>query len=119
VGYDIHIRHVVGTITLPEWRDAVEATDGVRLCSGDTRITNPKTGEVTTIANSGGDTEFFLAEKSKWIRAFRWRPSVGDICFRLTPEFNNPSSALRSTARQLALRLGAHLIGDGGEAYDL
>jgi len=115
--YEISICRAGGVISLREWQAAVAATRGVRLRSGNVSITNPKTGEVISIPNSDADAELFLAERDRWVPAFRWCPSTGEIVFALTHEFSKPDSALAKTARQLALHLGAQLIGERREIY--
>ena len=122
MGYEIHIeRQDSGgqniPITLEEWRAIVEGTDGIRLAEGRHNVTNPKTGEVISFGNAGGDAEVFLPDASTWRRAFLWsRP--GRISFRAPSDWDEPTSQIRRIATALARSLGATLVGDEGEVYE-
>ena len=122
MAYEIHIERRGANaqrlpIALSEWRAVVERTDDVRMAEGDFQTTNPKTGEVIGIRNSGGDAEMFFSDKAAWLRAFRWSPS-GRISFRAPRDFEVPTSAIRQAAIVLARGPGALHVGDEGEIYD-
>ena len=118
MGYSIHITRSEKKIRLEEWKAAVERTDGVRLLSGDATFKNPLDGKTLVIPNRGGDAEFFCTDQGKWLPAFCWHPEEGEITFRGASEFQNPNSPIRIAATQLALFLGAQLVGDEGEVYE-
>jgi hypothetical protein len=123
MAYEIHIERVNDkgepadeSITLSEWKAAIENQKNVRLASNDIVGTNPATGEVIRIPNSDGDAEVFFPEESKWYRVYRWRK--GKINFKGLPSFDNPNDTIRQTTRLLAEVLGARIVGDEGEFYD-
>ena len=113
MGYNIHIERDT-PITLAEWKDVVCTTAGVRLSAAGAFATNPRTGEVIAIPGADGDAEFNLA--GSWIPCFRWQS--GSISFRANRGFSDPQDVLRCTARILAEKLNARMIGDEGERYD-
>jgi len=122
MAYAIHIERRAADgrrlpIQLSEWHAAVMRTDGVRLVEGSFQATNPKTHEVITLRNDGGDTEVFSATDARWEPGFSWSPS-GRISFRAPRDFSQPTSAMRRLALQLARGLDALLVGDEGEVYD-
>lgn len=122
MSYSVHIeRHDASgqriPINLNEWTDAVTATEGVRLASGETTVQNTRTGEVIKMPNSGGEAEVHLLGGDEWQRVFSWS-ALGKISFRAPKDFADSSSPLRSLARTLAGRLSASLVGDEGEIYE-
>ena len=121
MGYEIHIERRDGDeqrlpIALKEWQNAVGATDGVRMAQGDSHVVNPRTGEIVTSPNSGGDAEMLFAANGEWVRVFHWHPP-GRASFRATAAFDDENSDISRIARELAARLSAVLIGDDGEIY--
>ena len=121
MGYEIHIERRDGDeqrlpIALKEWRTAVGTTEGVRMAEGDNQVINPRTGEVVSVPNSGGEAEMLFAADGEWVRVFYWRPP-GRASFRATAAFDDENSDIRRIARGLAARLSAVLIGDDGETY--
>jgi hypothetical protein len=86
------------------------------MADGDIKATNPRTGEVIGISNSGGDAEVFFPDNAAWSRVFRW--SASGISFRACQDFELPASAIRLVAAELARGLDAQLVGDEGEFYD-
>jgi hypothetical protein len=120
--YEIHIARrtpdgQILPIALSEWRTAVQQTQNVRIAEGDFEISNPKTDEIITLRNAGGDAEVFFSAKAEWLRVFRCSPS-GRISFRAPRDFDLPTSDIRRLAAKLARALGASLIGDEGEIYE-
>src|SRR5437762_1505330 len=69
VAYELHIERLPLTdegertpISSDEWKAALSATEGVRLCPpGAHTITNPKTGEVISIPRRDGDAEVYFS----------------------------------------------------------
>jgi hypothetical protein len=122
MAYEIHIERrapegQILPIALSEWRAVVQQTQNVRMAEGDLEITNPKTGEIIRLRNTGGDAEAFFPAKAEWLRMFCWSPS-GRISFRAPRDFDLPNSGIRRLVAELAHALGASLIGDEGEIYD-
>ena len=68
MAYDLHIERAdERPIELSEWRTAVEASEGVRLFAPAAHaFTNPKTGEVISIAAREGDAEVLFPD-GKWV----------------------------------------------------
>jgi hypothetical protein len=116
MGYSLHIERPEGesSITLDEWRGAVQRTTQFRLASGDVEFENPKTHEKIRIPNSGADVEI-LVPPDQWVRAFSWSPS-GSISFRA--DFLSAHSLLVEPVFALAEELNAIVVGDDGEEYD-
>jgi len=122
MAYDLHIERSGGTaqppISLPEWSAAVAETEGVRPASGEAQTaTNPKTGEVISIAARAGDAEVFFPDNGEWHSVFRWRGKSAVFNGRFKP--GDASHPVWSVAVALASRLGAVICGDEGEVYDL
>ena len=122
MAYEIHIARrspdgQILPIQLSEWRTAVLQTRNVRMAEGDLEIRNPKTREIITARNAGGDAEVFFPAKAEWLRVFHWSPS-GRISFRATYDFDLPTSDIRRLAAKLARALSASLIGDEGDIYE-
>ena len=119
MAYDLHIERVdESPIALSEWQAAVEATEGVRLCSAAAHtITNPKTGEVISMGAREGDAEVFFPDSGKWHSVFRWRGESAIFAARFDPtETSHPAW---KAAVALAAPLRAVIRGDEGEIYDL
>jgi hypothetical protein len=122
MGYELHIERRAPdgsrlAIAVSEWRAAVERTNGARIAEGDHQTTNPRTGEVIVLRNTGGDAEVYFPADAAWRRVFRWSRS-GRVSFKATPDFEESASDLRRVAIDLAGRLGALLVGDEGEIYE-
>lgn len=125
MGYDLHIERP-GTaadsdpvaIPLADWKEALSRTEGVRpLADRDVRTTNPKTGEVISIATRDGDAEVLWADDGEWRPAFSWGRGSIKFSGHLTP--GDRAHPVWAAAVRLAARLGAVIRGDGGEVYDL
>jgi hypothetical protein len=114
MGYAIYIRREP-PLTLSEWKAAVDNTEGVRLDSHGVSATNPRTGDVFSIDGVDGDAQVKVA--GEWLPCFLWRDS-GAVAFRAPREFSDPACTVRIAAKRLATRLGAKLVGDGGEEYE-
>jgi hypothetical protein len=119
MSYSIFIeRHDASGARIPiteiEWIDAVRSSDGVRLRTSDVSARNPKTGDLITIQGSGCDADFFDQTTGDWLPTFFWS-SRGKIQFNATEEFEEPGSALRTTAVGLSAALNASLVGEEGE----
>jgi len=122
MAYSIHIERRTpdgqrSPIELSEWRAVVARTDGVRLVEGNFQATNPRTYEIITLRNDGGDAEIFSATDARWQPGFSWSRS-GRISFPAPRDFEEPTSAVRRLALELARDLDARLVGDEGEVYD-
>jgi len=106
------------TIALDEWKAAVSAIEGVRLCPpGTATSTNPRTGEVISIPRQDGDLEVYFADERIWRPAFRWSGGAAHVKAGLAP--GDSSHPVWVVAVTLASRLGAVIRGDEGEVYDL
>jgi hypothetical protein len=118
VAYHLHIRRVTPEgdslpVALAEWHAAVAKTKGVRLAEGPLKITNPKTGEIISIGNSGGDAEVLFFKEQQWLRVFYWSPD--GIYF--APGRNFGDLPFRHIVLELARHLNASVVGDEGEMY--
>lgn len=101
-------------ITLPEWKEAVERVEGVRMAEGDASAVNPLTQATIVIPNRGGDVEIFRADCQRWLRALWWTP--GGIVRFAAPETHGDRVA--EIARALAAELQARLVDDDGKVFD-
>lgn len=100
------------------WRLAVEATDGVRLANSDENVaTNPKTGEEIRIGGSCSDAEIYFPDEDEWHRALHWRGGRASINARF--EIGDEDDPAWMAVKHLAERLGATVMGDEGEIYEL
>jgi hypothetical protein len=103
---------------LAEWRAAVSAADGVRLSLAQAHtVTNPKTGEVISIAKRDGDAEVLFPDDKKWYSVFRWCNGSAAFAARFQP--GDKSNPVWVTAVLPAKHLTATIRGDNGETYDL
>jgi hypothetical protein len=115
LAYSVYIERETGEISLAEWHSAVEQTDGVRLAEGDLEIVNPKTGDIISIGNSGGDAEVYFPEGQEWCRVFAWHESRAS--FEGLPSFSEMGDPVRIAAMALAKLLKAQIRGESGEVY--
>lgn len=105
-------------IPLADWKAALTATEGVRLCPpGAYTKVNPKTGETISISPGDGDAEVYFPEEDTWHAVFRWFEGAAHVNARF--EMGDASDPVWIAAVALALRLGAVIRGDDGETYDL
>lgn len=100
-------------ITLPEWKEAVERVDGVRMAAGDASAVNPLTQARIVIPNRGGDVELFRADCQCWLRALWWTPA-GIVRFAVPQTDGDPVVQI---ARTLAAELEARVVDDEGKVY--
>jgi len=125
MAYEIHIERFPlnedgepTPIPLDDWKAALSATEGVRLCPpGDNTITNPKTGEVISIPRRDGDAEVYFSDERAWRPVFRWFEGAAHV--NAIFETGDSSHPVWVAAVALASRLGAVIRGDEGEVYDL
>ena len=125
MAYELHIERFPVSeegaptpIPLDEWKAALSAIEGVRLCpTGADTITNPKTGEVISIPRREGDAEVYFSDERAWRPVFRWFDGAAHVNARFEP--GDSSHPVWAAAVAVASRLGAVIRGDDGEVYDL
>ena len=125
MAYELHIERLPLSddggpkpIPLEDWKAAVSATEGVRLCPTEAHsITNSKTGEVISIPTRDGDCEVYFADKNAWQRAIRWSGGAAHVNARFEP--GDTSNPVWVSMTALAKRLNAVIRGDEGELYDV
>ena len=125
MAYELHIERLPlndegepTPIPLGDWKAALAATKGVRLCPpGVYSITNPMTGEVISMPLQDGDAEIYFPDARAWYPAFGW--FEGAAQFKAMFEPGDSSHPVWAAAVALASRLGAVIRGDDGEVYDL
>jgi hypothetical protein len=125
MAYELHIERLplndqgkATAIPLGDWKAAVLATEGVRLCPpGANTITNPKTGEIISIPRRDGDAEVYFPAERTWQPVFRWFIGAAHVNDRFEP--GDSSHPVWAAAVGLASQLGAVIRGDDGERYDL
>ena len=124
MAYALHIERQSNELTLEEWISAVGRIENARLATGNSKITNPKTGEVISIESSPGDVDVLFSTKgflrfcakSEWSTCIRF--SRGKGTFNAPPDIEESNNPVRVTASKLAHLLGAKIIGDEGEVYE-
>lgn len=125
MAYELHIerfpineRGEATPIPLHDWKAALSATKGVRLCSsGAHTITNPKTAEVISVPKRDGDAEVYFSDEGGWHPVFRWFNGAAHVNARFEP--GDLSHPVWVAAAALASELSAVIRGDDGEVYDL
>lgn len=125
MAYELHIERLPindegdpTPIPLEQWKAALLATEGVRLCpQGVHTITNPKTGEVIGIPRRDGDAEVYFPEVQAWHPVFRWFEGAAHVNAKFKPGDSLHPVWLATVG--LASQLGAVVRGDDGEFYDL
>ena len=120
MGYDLFLQRqepdgTRSSISLSEWQATVETTDYVRLSTGDWTITNPKTGEILSCPNNGGDADVYFPEEDTWHRVFSFSNFGGSINFR--GSVFSDKAAISTVARTLAQKLAAVIRSESGEIY--
>lgn len=123
MAYSLHIKRK-GGILLEDWINAVENTQGVKIDDSSSEITNPRTGEIISIAGSKGDvsvlfqTKGFIGfgKKSEWVKSIRF--SNGKGSFNARGDIENPKNIMHKAVSKLAKSLNAKVVGDEGEEYD-
>ena len=124
MAYDLHIERIPKNkrakaipIPLGEWKAAVAATPGVRLCApGLRRMTFPG-GAALNVPIQDGDLEVFFPGEENWQSVFNW--SKGAASFKVQFDPGDASHPVWAAAVDLASRLGAAIRGDDGETYNL
>ena len=125
MAYELHIERLPlndeggpTPIPLDDWKAALSATEGVRLCpSGTNSITNPETGEVISIPRRDGDAEVYFPDEQTWRPVFRWFGGAAHVNANFDP--GDSSHPVWAVSIALASRLGGVIRGDDGESYDL
>jgi hypothetical protein len=115
--FTVYIARQNGTITLNDWKAAVQSVSDVRIASTNLEATNPNTGETINLGNPGGDAELHDAASGEWRRVFFWSVS-GRISFSADNTFENRQSQIRRTAHSLANSLKAVVEDEYGTTYD-
>ena len=117
MAYEAHIeRKSNELITLEEWIEAVQKTEGVRLCSDEsTCAVNPATNEQISSTHRPGTVEMYDHEDLTWNITFRW--FQGRISTVINDDFNDFDNHHRSLMRLLATRLDGQIVGDEDEIY--
>jgi len=117
MAYELHIERLTESkpgkaipIPLDEWKAAVAATPGVRLCTAEFLPLTMPGGATLNIPLEDGATEVSFPDTQEWQAVFRWHK--GTVSFRDT------SHPVWTAAVALASRLQAAIRGDDGEAYD-
>ncbi len=104
-------------IPLNEWCEQVRQTEGIRIAEDHQPRLHPATGKAVGFGETAGDAEVWIPAEGVWRRIFRWDPA-GFIAFRAPADFHEPNSSVRRVASEIARRLRALVIGDGGEIFD-
>lgn len=120
MGYDLHIERTDDSpITLDEWRIAVEATEGVRFFA-DTQYTyvDPVTGKTLSDDITEGDSEVWFPDSAEWLLVFHYDYDSASFSSNWITTADSEDPVWRA-AVILATRLGAAIVGDEGETYDL
>ena len=124
MAYELHIerlgkdKHGEATpIPLEEWKAAVSATPGVRLCAPGVRTLTLPNGASLNMPIRDGDAEVSFPDEQAWEAVFRWQAGAASFNARFDP--GDSSHPVWTAAVALASRLGAAIRGDDGESYDL
>jgi hypothetical protein len=125
MAYALHIERLASRaaekpspIPLDEWKRALSAMEGVRLCVQKANtMTIPGTDEVLTIPHRDGDAEVYFPDEKKWHAVFNW--FNGSATFKADIALEHLPNPIWTAAVALASELGAVIRGDGGEQYDL
>ena len=122
--YELHIERLgkdkhgeAIPIPLEEWKTAVAATPGVRLCLPGVRKLIAPDGASINIPVQDGDLEVSFSDEQAWQAVFRWHNGAASFSARFDP--GDSSHPVWVAAVALASRLGAAIRGDDGESYDL
>lgn len=111
-GRDPETGRLTSPISLEEWKQAIQGLPSVRLCMGDIRVENPRSGEVVTMKNLGGDAEYHSNALGGWQRAFQWSPS-GQVHLNVGAFLNRKAQIDISIPQEIARRLGAKIYEEG------
>lgn len=108
-------------MTLDEWIEAVESTDGIRINDSENHTAkNPQTGETMGIRASSGDAEIFDADSGQWHFAVMWTRGRASFNARIVQKAidGDVSDPFWLMFLSLAAKLGAQIYGEEGEIYD-
>src|SRR5262245_25983283 len=76
MAYALHIERMSGgervRIPLEEWKRALAAVEGVRLCTQRALTLTSKQGNVLRIPHRDGDAEVYFPEDKAWQAVFNW-----------------------------------------------
>ena len=123
MAYEIHIQRIAtsdgtgadSSLTLDEWKSFVESTESLRFTSKAVSVTNPATNKkIWALPKGYGNAEMLI--ENEWLPVFRWRG--GTISFNGRPSFEDRADPVRKIVAQIAMKLGAVVVGDDGENYD-
>jgi hypothetical protein len=122
MAYALHIEQQSASeervqIPLEEWKLALAAVDGVRLCNERALTLTSKEGNVLRNPHRDGDAEVYFPQDGAWYAVFAWHK--GSVTFELDYSPGESASPVWTTAAALARQLGAIIRGDDGERYDL
>ncbi len=115
MAYELRIVRKFSKLTLEEWKQAVSATNGVRLAPTNHVVKNPATGEVIEMLRKEGDAEALV--ENRWHLVFRWLN--GKVSFVAPNDQEIPRGEVWMAARSLAQSLNAVIEGEEGEMYDI
>lgn len=101
-------------ISMAEWIEAIDQTEGLRLSPDDHVAHNPRTGEKLTVKRRDGDVDF-LDGKGSWDWGIRYFEGCGTLRGR---DWVGTDPLVRAVCR-LARRLKARVFGEEGEEYPL
>lgn len=122
MAYTLKIERTDGEeITLDQWREAVDAIEGVRNCTNELHnAKNPMSGAIMSMPVSAGDAEMFDSEINNWRFCFRWDGSAVAFNARVLERVMNGdlSDPLWLVVKNLARRLQASIVGEEGEVYN-
>ena len=122
MAYEIHIERLAtdetrstSGVTLDEWKLFVDSKEKLRFESDAVAVTNPATGKkIMAFPQGYGNTEMLI--DNQWLPVFRWRD--GTISFNGQPSFEERTDPVRIMVIEIAMELGAAIVGDDGESYD-
>jgi len=124
MAYELHIERPpfnkqgeATPIPLAEWKAAVLATPGVRLCTPGIRIVTYPHGATMNVPIQDGDLEVYFSDDQAWQPVFHWHNGAASVNARFDP--GDTSHPVWLAAVALARRLGAAIRGDDGESYNL
>lgn len=104
-------------IDLEDWKKAVATIEDLRLADGDAQQINPRTHEIVSMPNRGGDVEIWRPDCEDWLRVF-WYSPEGYISFPAPEPGVREELHRLSLARSLALKLDAKIYNDEGVETD-
>ena len=123
MAYELHIERLgedkhgeAIPIPLEEWKAAIAATSGVRLCTPGFQTLTAPSGATLNIPVKDGDTEISFPDIQEWQAVFRWHK--GTVSFNAKFEPGDNSHPVWAAAVALASRLHAAIRGDDGESYE-